>query len=124
MSKHWRWGAVLLGVVLVVGLPVQTQIVKYIDGVFVAPRRGAPIDRELPLAVNKLNVYALGIRLADLERRDKIESLLKAVKASFDNPGYAFVVVETDGSYLRYFPMRLTPLDHITQSVRPLQSRR
>jgi hypothetical protein len=62
-------------------------------------------------AVNKLNVYALGLRVADLERREKIDSLLKAVRASYDNPGYAFIGMESDGINARFYPMRLTPLE-------------
>jgi hypothetical protein len=66
--------------------------------------------RGLVFAVNKLNVYALGLRIVDLEERGKINSLLKAVRASYDNPGYAFIGMESDG-YVRYYPMRLTPME-------------
>jgi hypothetical protein len=147
----------------------RAQTVRYIDGVFVAPRGGAPIEliayaearstgmlnmqrgtledaplvhelvsvltsipnwrpqsvtvsteeifrderaerRALVFAVNKLNVYALGLRISDLERREKIESLLKSVRASYDNPGYAFIGMQSDG-YVRYYPIRLTPME-------------
>jgi hypothetical protein len=66
--------------------------------------------RGLVFAVNKLNVYALGLRIADLEQRKRIDSLLKSVRASYDNPGYAFIGMESDG-YVRYYPMRLTPME-------------
>ena len=170
MPHQWRRGAVVFGLLLVATPSVSTQTVKYIDGVFVAPRESAPIEliayaeansrgilkmqhgtledaplvhelvsvlvsvphwiarealvttahafreeqaerRTLRIAINRLNVYALGVRIADLERRDKIASLLNSVRASYDNPGYAFVVIESDGGYQRFFPMRLTPLE-------------
>jgi len=170
MANRWLGVALLFGLFLIVTAPVRAQTVRYIDGVFVAPRGGSPIEliayaeansrgmlqmqhgtlddaplvheivsvlvsvphwqpvnpivttaeafreeqaerRTLRIAVNKLNVYALGVRIADLEQRAKIESLLISVRASYDNPGYAFVVIETEGSYQRFFPMRLTPLE-------------
>lgn len=145
------------------------QTVRYMDGVFIAPRGSSPIEliayaearatgvlrmqrgtlddaplvhelvsvlaslpnwrpqsvtvstaeifrderaerRGLVFAVNKLNVYALGLRIADLEDRGKIDSLLKSVRASYDNPGYAFIGMEADG-YVRFYPMRLTPME-------------
>jgi hypothetical protein len=151
------------------GLATEAQVVRYIDGVFVAPRGGQPIEliayaealstgilrmqrgtlddaplihevvsvlaslpnwrpqsvtvstteifrderaerRGLVFAVAKLNVYALGLRISDLESRDKIESLLKSVRASYDNPGYAFIGMQADG-YTRFYPMRLTPME-------------
>jgi hypothetical protein len=157
---------------LVIGLgtlAVEAQTVRYIDGVFVAPRGGSPIEliayaearstgvlrmqrgsledapfihelvsvlasmpnwrpqsvtvsteevfrderaerRRLVFAVNKLNVYAFGMRIVDLERRDEINSLLKSVRASAVNPGYAFIGMEADG-YIRYYAMRLSPLE-------------
>jgi hypothetical protein len=156
-------------VILLVALVGEAQVVRYIDGLFIAPKGGAPIElvayaeslstgmlrmqhgtiedaplvhelvsvlasipnwqpqsvtvsteqifrderaerRGLVFAVSKLNVYALGLRIADLERRDKIESLLKSVRASYDNPGYAFVAMRSEG-YVRYYPMRLTPME-------------
>jgi hypothetical protein len=170
MANQWLRGAMVLGLCLAATAAVGGQTIKYIDGVFVAPRGGTPIEliayaeanargilkmqygtledaplvhelvsvlvslphwqprnpivttseafreeqaerRELRIAVNKLNVYAIGVRIADLERRDKIESLLKSVRASYDNPGYAFIVIEADGGYQKLFPLRLTPLE-------------
>ena len=160
------WAAVTI---LMAGLAPEAQVVRYIDGIFVAPREGAPIEliayaeqtsvgrlrmaggslddapliheavsvlaslphwqpigviittthlfkderaerRTLSYSVSKLNVYALGIRIADLENRARIEDLLRAVRASTDQPGYAFIVMSNDG-YIRYYPMRLTPLE-------------
>jgi hypothetical protein len=164
-----RAGLGLAAVLVAAGVVGEAQTIRYIDGVFVAPRGGAPIEliayaealstgilrmqrgtledaplvnelvsvltsmpnwrpksvtvstedafrderaerRGLVFAVNKLNVYALGLRIVDLEERGKINSLLKAVRASYDNPGYAFIGMESDG-YVRYYPMRLTPME-------------
>jgi hypothetical protein len=148
----------------------DAQVVRYIDGVFVAPRDGgAPIEliayaeaftngvlamqhgtledaplvhevarvmisvpnwrptamfvatstlfrderaerRTLSFAARRLNVYAVELRIVDLERREKIESLLKSVRASADAPGYAFVVIASD-THVKYFPIRLTPFE-------------
>jgi hypothetical protein len=160
--------AVALLVVLA-GFAPEAQVVRYVDGIFVAPRTGAPVEliayaeqtsvgrlrmaegtlddapliheavsvlasrphwkpigafvttthlfqderaerRNMSFAVSKLNVYALGLRIADLENRERIEDLLRAVRASYDTPGNAFIVMSSDG-YIRYYPMRLTPLD-------------
>jgi hypothetical protein len=64
--------------------------------------------RGLVFAVQRRNVYAVAMRVVDLERRAKIDELLKAVRASHDTPGFAFVVIGSE-SHLKYFPIRLTP---------------
>ena len=163
-----RWAGLLGALVAAAGVSGDAQVVKYIDGVFIAPKGGAPIEliayaearstgvlamqrgtledapvvhelvsvlssvpnwrprsvtiatpqifrderaerRSLVFAVQKLNVYALGLRISDLEQRAKIDRLLKAVGASYDNPGYAFIGMESEGINTRYYPMRLTP---------------
>jgi hypothetical protein len=164
-----RPGWIVAALILLGGVLADAQAVRYIDGVFIAPRGGSPIEliayaealstgvlrmqhgtledaplvhelvsvlaslpnwrpqsvtiateevfrderaerRGLVFAINKLNVYALGLRIADLERREKIESLLKSVRATAVNPGYAFIGMQSDG-YVRYYPMRLTPME-------------
>jgi hypothetical protein len=66
--------------------------------------------RRLSFAVQPRNVYAVALRIVDLESREKIESLLKAVRASAENPGYAFIVVAAE-THVKYYPLRLTPLE-------------
>jgi hypothetical protein len=66
--------------------------------------------RNLAFAVRKLNIYALEVRIADLEDRAKIDALLRAVRASQDTPGYAFIVL-SGGDYQRFYPVRLTPAE-------------
>jgi hypothetical protein len=168
--KAPRIGCAMAAFLTLATLTGDAQTVRYIDGVFVAPRGGgSPIEliayaemlstgilrmqqgtlddapfinelvsvlasmptwrphsvtisseqlfrderaerRSLAISGGRLNVYAIGLRVADLERREKIESLLKSVKASATNPGYAFVSMQSDG-YIRYYPIRLTPLE-------------
>jgi hypothetical protein len=64
--------------------------------------------RQLPIAIRMRNVFAAEVRAVDLEKREQIISLLRAIKASPDTPGYAFVVLDLNG-VRRYYPIRLTP---------------
>jgi hypothetical protein len=158
----------VLGMTMLLASAVSAQAVRYIDGVFVAPKNGtAPIEliayaearttgvlrmlhgalddaplvhevagvlvslpnwqplgalvgttelfrdelaerRQLSFAVQRRNVYAVAVRLVDLERRERIEQLLKSVRASAEVPGYAFVIVGSE-NHVKYFPIRLTP---------------
>ena len=66
--------------------------------------------RQLPVATSPLNVYARHVRIADLERRERIDRLLEAVDAVGETPGYVFIAIESYG-YIRYYPIRLTT-DH------------
>jgi hypothetical protein len=165
-----KWIAVVAAGLALAGTGGSAQVVRYIDGVFIAPNDGdAPLEliayaetlsngllrmqhgtlddaplvheirgamvsvpnwrpaavfvgtselfkderaerRRLPFATQPRNVYAVALRIADLERRDRIDSLLKSVRASPDTPGYAFIAIASD-THVKYFPMRLTPLD-------------
>ena len=67
--------------------------------------------RQIRIALRQLNVYTYEVRTSDLERREKIDALLKAVRASYDAPGYAFVILAMDGLGPRYYPIRLTPAE-------------
>jgi hypothetical protein len=174
-AASWEYSARMTRLVSVLvaaslsGLAADAQVVRYIDGVFVAPKGGTPIEliayaearstgilrmshgtledaplvhevvsvlaslpqwrpqsvtisteeifrderaerRGVVFAVTKLNVYALGLRISDLEERARIDALLRAVRASATNPGYAFIGMESDGA-VRYYPMRLTPME-------------
>ena len=64
--------------------------------------------RRLAFASRPRNVYAVALRIVDLERRETIEQLLTAVQASQDRPGYAFIIIGSD-AHVKYYPMRLTP---------------
>jgi hypothetical protein len=66
--------------------------------------------RQLAFATRKLNIYAVEMRVADLEKRETIDSLLRNVRASQDAPGYAFIVL-SGGDYQRFYPIRLTTVD-------------
>jgi hypothetical protein len=63
--------------------------------------------RQLPIATSPINIYARHVRIADLQRRERIENLLATVKAVGKTPGYAFIAVESYG-YIRYYPVRLS----------------
>ena len=66
--------------------------------------------RRLPIAAQQRNVYAVSLRIADLERRERIESLLTSVRASANAPGYAFIAIASE-EHVKYYPVRLTPLE-------------
>lgn len=62
--------------------------------------------RTLPFASRMVNVFALELRVADLEQPGRVAELLESVRASGDNPGYVFVVMFSSG-LMRYYPVRL-----------------
>jgi len=67
--------------------------------------------RQLPISARQLNIYALRVRIPELERRDRIDALLKSLRASYDNPGYAFVVIQSEGRAAQWFAFRMSPLE-------------
>ncbi len=62
--------------------------------------------RQLPFATRPLDVSAIEIRIADLERTDRLRRLLHNVRASEDTPGYVFVVMAS-GGLGRFYPFRI-----------------
>jgi hypothetical protein len=46
-----------------------------------------------------------------LERRDRVDALLKSLRASHDNPGYAFLIIRSEGRAAQWFALRMTPLE-------------
>ncbi len=60
----------------------------------------------LNFARSRLSLTATGVRVSDLEQRDRIDLLLKKVKSSEKVAGYCFVVLSLDTSK-RYYPVRL-----------------
>ena len=162
--------AVLIGVSLLCAAAVRAQTVRYVDGVFVTPRKGPPIaltayaeanphgilqmlkgsledapyvdevtsvlvslpnwrpvaalittkaafrdelveKRQLPISARQLNIYAFRVRIPELERRDRIDALLKSLRASYDNPGYAFLAVKSEGRAAQWFALRMSALE-------------
>jgi len=67
--------------------------------------------RQLPISARQLNIYAFSVRVPELERRDRIVALLNSSRASYDNPGYAFVVIRSEGRAAQWFALRLTALE-------------
>jgi hypothetical protein len=84
---------------------------QYINGLLVDEIHGilASIQFWKPVGV----IVATTVAFHDdrAERREKVASLLRAVGATAETPGYAFVVMVVDGSAPRYYPVRLTPDD-------------
>lgn len=66
--------------------------------------------RQLSIATAPRNIYAMEVRVADLESRARIDALLRSVRASAETPGYAFLVLDNAG-YRRYYPIRLSPIE-------------
>lgn len=64
--------------------------------------------RHLPISGRMLNVYTVELRVADLERPATVARLLRDVKASADDPGYVFVILQS-GGLIRYYPFRIAP---------------
>jgi len=64
----------------------------------------------LPLVFGgrQLNARASELRIASLEKPEKVAQLLKRVKATTDSPGYIFIVIGSDGR-VRYYPFRIAP---------------
>ena len=65
--------------------------------------------RQLPFAIRTINVSAIEVRIADLERADRRAKLLRDIKATPESPAYLFLAVETNG-LIRYYPIRLGAL--------------
>ena len=64
--------------------------------------------RYLRFATRPLNIYAVEIRIVELEQRASVERLYDNVKAGDDNPAYVFVILQSDG-FVRYYPFRIQP---------------
>ena len=64
--------------------------------------------RYLRFATRPLNIYAIEIRIVELEQRAALERLYHNVRASEDNPAYVFVILQSDG-FVRYYPFRIQP---------------
>jgi hypothetical protein len=67
--------------------------------------------RRLPISARQLNIYAFRVRIPELERRDRIDALLKSLRASHDNPGYAFLVISSEGRAAQWLAFRMTRLE-------------
>lgn len=62
--------------------------------------------RNIKFAARRLSVYAIELRVADLETVESVARLLRAVRASPRAPGYAFLILTSNGIN-RYYAMRL-----------------
>lgn len=64
-------------------------------------------QRWLVFGTRKLNISALEMRISDLESPNTVARLMKAVRATDDNPAYAFIIIGSQG-LRRYYPVRLS----------------
>jgi hypothetical protein len=99
-------------------IPVVPHVIRVLcslptwkaTGVMVAThdvfRRERAERRVLTFATRPLNVYAVEMRVADLERTEAVARLFRSVRASDDNPGYVFVIMHSAGM-TRYYPFRI-----------------
>jgi hypothetical protein len=113
-------GVLRLGAGTFEDIPVVPHVLRVLcslptwkaTGVMVAShevfRRERAERRVLPFATRPLNVYAVEMRIADLERAGAVARLFRSVRASDENPGYAFVIVHSAGM-TRYYPFRIQP---------------
>jgi hypothetical protein len=53
--------------------------------------------RQLRYAARPISIYAMELRISDMEKRDTIDRLLKNVRATPDNPGLLFITMEAAG---------------------------
>ena len=63
--------------------------------------------RTLVFGMRKLNISSLEMRISDLESPQSVARLMKAVRATDDNPAYVFIIVGSQG-LRRYYPIRLS----------------
>ena len=62
--------------------------------------------REIKFAVRRLNISALEMKVEDVERQDRLASLIRAVGGSEEVRAYVFVVMATNGLE-RLYPFRV-----------------
>lgn len=66
--------------------------------------------RTLTFAVRRLNVYALELRIADMESAESVSRLVRGVGATEDNPALLFVTMASSGITRHYVvQIELTP---------------
>lgn len=86
----------------------------YVSMVWCTTRRifddGRTERRRLTFALNRVNMRTTRLRIATLEEPRRLQSLLRGLDASTDNPAYAVFGV-TNGAIARYYLARIRPED-------------
>ena len=62
--------------------------------------------REVAFAVRLKNISAFEVRVEDVERKDRLAELVRAVRATEEAPAYVFIVMSTNGLN-RLYPFRV-----------------
>jgi hypothetical protein len=62
--------------------------------------------RQLPFSIRTINLTAVEMRIADLERTDRVAKLLRDIRATEQSPAYLFIGIGSNGLG-RYYPVRL-----------------
>jgi hypothetical protein len=62
--------------------------------------------REVAYALRLKNITAFEVRVEDVERKDRLAQLVRAVRASEQMPAYVFIVMSTNGLN-RLYPFRV-----------------
>lgn len=65
--------------------------------------------RRLPFAVRRLNIYALELRIADMESAESVSRLVRGVKATEADPAFLFVTMASSG-ITRDYVVQLDPV--------------
>lgn len=65
--------------------------------------------RRLITAFQPLNVYAMGLRAAEVETVEGAANIRRSLKATEDNPAYVFISVQSGAGVMREYMVRLGP---------------
>jgi hypothetical protein len=63
--------------------------------------------RRMQFASRRINVYAIELRVSDLEQPAKMAKLFRDVRVTENNPGLVFIALGSQGM-VRYYPIRLS----------------
>ena len=58
-------------------------------------------------AITKFDMKTVALDVADLQRRETVEHIIREVKQSGDETVYCFVVMQASGNVVRYYPINI-----------------
>jgi hypothetical protein len=65
--------------------------------------------RQLPFAVRQINIYALELRIAEVETPERAARVARDVGGTEDKPAFVFVTMQTGGGVTRDYMIQLAP---------------